>query len=163
MGNRTNVYLSHRYSRWFWIQKMANRTHRCGHLFCEVVANRSTRRKSDFLRRRQPGPGCQSPALGTHLDLLVAEAMVFWPLGHSQVGELGKRCGPHVSPFPQTWKTDKIWARAVNMFVEPEYTAIHDDNIPVPEWSVRLGINFLFPEGFSESFSRLTLSFFLGE
>jgi hypothetical protein len=38
--------------------------------------------------------------------------------------------------------------RAVNVFVEPEYTAIHDDNIPVPEWSVRLGINFLFPEGF---------------
>ena len=42
----------------------------------------------------------------------------------------------------------KFGRRYVNVFVEPEYTAIHDDNIPVPEWSVRLGINFLFPEGF---------------
>ncbi|UCE62824.1 MAG: hypothetical protein JSU59_08030 [Nitrospirota bacterium] len=45
-------------------------------------------------------------------------------------------------------KLTKFGRRAVNVFVEPEYTAIHDDNIPVPEWSVRLGINFLFPEGF---------------
>ena len=45
-------------------------------------------------------------------------------------------------------KVTRFGRRAVNVFVEPEYTAIHDDNIPVPEWSVRLGIFFLFPEGF---------------
>ncbi|MDX1411460.1 MAG: hypothetical protein R3351_04845 [Nitrospirales bacterium] len=45
-------------------------------------------------------------------------------------------------------KLTRFGRRAINIFVEPEYTAIHDDNIPVPEWSVRLGINFLFPEGF---------------
>ena len=45
-------------------------------------------------------------------------------------------------------KLTKFGRRAVNIFVEPEYTAIHEDDIPVPEWSVRLGINLLFPEGF---------------
>ena len=45
-------------------------------------------------------------------------------------------------------KLTRFGRRAVNIFVEPEYTAIHEDIIPVPEWSVRLGINFLFPDGF---------------
>lgn len=42
-------------------------------------------------------------------------------------------------------KVTTIGRRAVNVFVEPEYTAIHDDNIPLPEWSINLGFNFLFP------------------
>jgi len=53
--------------------------------------------------------------------------------------------------FPLSMRIGKLTRfgrRAVNVFVEPEYTAIREDNIPVPEWSVLLGINFLFPEGF---------------
>jgi len=42
-------------------------------------------------------------------------------------------------------KVTTIGRRAVNVFVEPEYTAIHDDNVPLPEWSINLGFNFLFP------------------
>lgn len=34
--------------------------------------------------------------------------------------------------------------RAINVFVEPEYTVVHDET-PVPEWSIQLGFNFLFP------------------
>lgn len=41
-------------------------------------------------------------------------------------------------------KVTKIGKRYINLFVEPEYTVIHDDG-PAPEWSIQLGLNFLFP------------------
>lgn len=41
-------------------------------------------------------------------------------------------------------KVTKIRRRYVNLFVEPEYTVVHDDG-PAPEWSIRVGFNFLFP------------------
>lgn len=50
--------------------------------------------------------------------------------------------------FPLSLRLGKVTTfgrRAVNVFVEPEYTAIHDDNVPTPEWSIQIGLNFLFP------------------
>ena len=41
-------------------------------------------------------------------------------------------------------KVFKLRKRYINLFVEPEYTAVHDEE-PVPEWSILLGFNFLFP------------------
>jgi len=62
---------------------------------------------------------------------------------------IGKTMRPSQFPLSlRLGKLTKFGRRAVNIFVEPEYTAIHEDDIPVPEWSVRLGINLLFPEGF---------------
>ncbi len=42
-------------------------------------------------------------------------------------------------------KVTQFGHRAVNVFVEPEYTVIHDEDFPTPEWSIQLGVNFLFP------------------
>ena len=50
--------------------------------------------------------------------------------------------------FPLSLPVGKVTTfgrRAVNVFVEPEYTAIHDENVPLPEWSIQIGLNFLFP------------------
>jgi hypothetical protein len=50
--------------------------------------------------------------------------------------------------FPLSLRVGKVTIfgrRAVNVFVEPEYTAIHDENAPIPEWSIQIGLNFLFP------------------
>jgi hypothetical protein len=50
--------------------------------------------------------------------------------------------------FPLSLRVGKVTTfgrRAVNVFVEPEYTAIHDENVPLPEWSIQIGLNFLFP------------------
>ena len=41
-------------------------------------------------------------------------------------------------------KVFKLRKRYINLFVEPEYTAVHEEE-PVPEWSIQLGFNFLFP------------------
>ncbi len=41
-------------------------------------------------------------------------------------------------------KASTFGRRAVNLFVEPEYTLVHDDG-PTPEWSIQIGVNFLFP------------------
>lgn len=41
-------------------------------------------------------------------------------------------------------KVFKLRKRYINLFVEPEYTAVHEEE-PVPEWSILLGFNFLFP------------------
>ena len=42
-------------------------------------------------------------------------------------------------------KVTTFGRRKINVFVEPEYTAIHDDVTPAPEWSIQVGFNFLFP------------------
>lgn len=34
--------------------------------------------------------------------------------------------------------------RQINLFVEPEYTLVHDET-PIAEWSILIGFNFLFP------------------
>ena len=34
--------------------------------------------------------------------------------------------------------------RHINLFVEPEYTLVHDET-PIAEWSILIGFNFLFP------------------
>ena len=50
--------------------------------------------------------------------------------------------------FPLSLPVGKVTTfgrRAVNVFVEPEYTAIHDENVPLPAWSIQIGLNFLFP------------------
>ncbi len=41
-------------------------------------------------------------------------------------------------------RVTKFGRRSLNVFVEPEYTAVHDDG-PAPQWSIQLGFNFLFP------------------
>ncbi len=41
-------------------------------------------------------------------------------------------------------KVTTFGRRAINLFVEPEYTVIHEDG-PAPEWSVQIGFHFLFP------------------
>jgi hypothetical protein len=49
--------------------------------------------------------------------------------------------------FPVSARIGKIFKprkRFINLFVEPEYTAVHQET-PIPEWSILLGFNFLFP------------------
>ncbi len=41
-------------------------------------------------------------------------------------------------------KVTNFGRRSVNLFVEPEYTVVHDDG-PTPEWSILIGFHFLFP------------------
>ncbi len=41
-------------------------------------------------------------------------------------------------------KVFKLRKSYINLFVEPEYTAVHEEE-PVSKWSILLGINFLFP------------------
>lgn len=41
-------------------------------------------------------------------------------------------------------KVFKLRKSYINLFVEPEYTAVHEEE-PVPKWSILLGFNFLFP------------------
>ena len=49
--------------------------------------------------------------------------------------------------FPVSARIGKVFKprkRYINMFVEPEYTAVHDET-PIAEWSILIGFNFLFP------------------
>ena len=41
-------------------------------------------------------------------------------------------------------KVFKLRKRYINLFVEPEYTLVHDET-PIAEWSILIGFNFLFP------------------
>ena len=38
----------------------------------------------------------------------------------------------------------KFGPRSINLYLEPEYTLVHDDG-PAPKWSIQIGLNFLFP------------------